>query len=230
MKALPGPLQQRLVQEAARGGMAIDLEVYAQAERSPVEPVLLGTGSFQARLGFFGRDPGRNEVLLGEPFIGKGGQLIRGGLHEAAFGGPPPDLDASIRAGQRVFWANTVPYKPVGNKAWSTAVKRRFVPMVREVLVDCWQGHDLVTLGNVAFEWFGLADPALKPALEAFWSRDDRYEASLSLTLDGKAFTLHPLPHPSPLNATWYRRFPDLLRARLRELGWDGRTWTVDGA
>ena len=38
---------------------------------------------------------------------------------------------------------------------------------------------------------------------------------------DGSAreLRIHPLPHPSPLNATWYKRFPDLLRARLRTLG-----------
>ncbi|MCB9763410.1 MAG: uracil-DNA glycosylase [Alphaproteobacteria bacterium] len=222
MPHLPASLTDRLAQEAARGDMNIDLPVYTQAGRPPHAPVLLGSGSLGARLGFFGRDPGRNEVLHGEPFIGKGGQLIRDGLYRAAHGCDAPDIEAAIKVGTRVFWVNTVPYKPVGNKAWSVPIKRRFLPMIAELLVDHWVGCDLITLGNVAFDWFGLADPVLKPALADFWSRDDRYSASLEVTLRGKRFRLHPLPHPSPLNATWFPRFPGLLDDRLAALGWTG--------
>ena len=45
------------------------------------------------------------------------------------------------------------------------------------------------------------------------------YTESLAITLRGKPITLHPLPHPSPLNARWYRKVPDLLRTRLDALG-----------
>ncbi|MEC8423565.1 MAG: uracil-DNA glycosylase, partial [Myxococcota bacterium] len=124
--------------------------------------------------------------------------------------------------GRGVFWGNTVPYKPTGNKAWSVKVKRRFVPMVTELLVDRWSGHDLLTLGNVAFDWFRLADKRLAPRLRAHWGRADRYASSVEITLAGKTIRLHPLPHPSPLNATWYPRFPGLLDARLASLGWRG--------
>ncbi len=202
--------------------MPIDLAVYAQTDRDPLDPILCGTGSWSAPLGVFGRDPGRHEVLHGEPFIGKGGQLVRSGLHRAVHGTDCPDLAASIRVGQRIYWANTVPWKPLGNKAWSVKVKRRFLPMIQDALVNHWSGHDLLTLGNVAFHWFGLADKALKPALAEHWARPDRYETSLQVELLGKRFRLHPLPHPSPLNATWYKRFPELLDARLSTLGWIG--------
>ncbi|MHC4940698.1 MAG: uracil-DNA glycosylase family protein [Planctomycetota bacterium] len=194
-------LLERIRAEARKGEMAIDVAVYEEAGLDPSEPVLLGSGTLDSRVGIFGRDPGRNEVLEREPFIGKGGQLIREAL------GP-----------HRVFWANTVPYKPLGNKAWSVKVKRRFLPMIREYLVEHWQGDQLITCGNVAFEWFGIADKALKPVLGEFWKRGDRYEATLDVELDGKRITLHPLPHPSPLNATWYPRFPALIRARLQSL------------
>jgi len=203
--------------EARKGDMPVDSAVYEAAGIDLFEPVLLGSGSIGGRLGIFGRDPGRTEVELREPFIGKGGQLIRAGLHRALHAGAEPaDLAASIDAGRGVLWANTVPYKPVGNKAWSVAVKRRFIPMVRRYLVEIWQGDLLITCGNVAFEWFGLADKTLKPALKQFWTRPDRYEAALDIELDGKRITLLPLPHPSPLNAIWYPRFPGLLDQRLR--------------
>ena len=205
-------LWEALRNEARNGEMPIDLPVYEEAGLDPVEPVLLGTGSLQARLGIFGRDPGRTEIELREPFIGKGGQLIRAALIEAA----GPD------AGTRVCWANTVPYKPLGNKAWSVAIKRRFLPHIRHYLCDLWEGDQLITCGNVAFEWFGLAEPSVRPKLKEYWKRADRYEASLDVELAGKRITLLPLPHPSPLNATWYPRFPGLMRDRLRQIDWAG--------
>ena len=56
-----------------------------------------------------------------------------------------------------------------------------------------------------------------------FWLREDRFTATLDIDLQdaqghARTFTLHPLPHPSPLNQTWFKRFPALLEARLRQL------------
>jgi len=197
----PVDLLDRIRAEARKGDMEVDVAVYEEAGLDPTEPVLLGSGTLDSRIGIFGRDPGRHEVLRREPFIGKGGQLVREALGD-----------------RTVFWANTVPYKPLGNKAWPVRVKRRFLPFIREFLVEHWKGDQLLTCGNVAFEWFGLADAGLKPRLRAYWERADRYEATLDVELDGKTITLHPLPHPSPLNATWYPKFPALIRRRLHRL------------
>ena len=211
-------LRRRLSAAAAQGGMPIDTSVYAAAGIGPTTPVLLGSGSLSARVGFFGRDPGRHEVLAQEPFVGAGGRLIRSGLHRLHHGSDCPDDAAALRVGRAYFWGNTVPFKPVGNKVWSVKIRRRFVPMITDLLVNHWQGDQLITLGSVSFDWFRLADPALRDPTRAFWKRADRYTASLTVTLAGKAITLHPLPHPSPLNATWYPRFPALIDARLRAL------------
>ena len=179
-----------------------------------------------ASVGFFGRDPGRDEVKHMEPLIGAAGQLVRAGVHRAIHGCDPPDFAASKALAQEVFFSNTVPYKPLGNKAWSMVVKRRFRPVIASYLVDRWTGSDLITLGNVAFHWFGIdADRETRGRLQAFFAREDRYEASLDveirspLTEHARSLTLHPLPHPSPLNAIWYKRFPALLDARLGALG-----------
>lgn len=215
-------LLQRIEAEAQLGNMGVDQAVYEEAGRRVTEPVLLGSGSVSAQVGIFGRDPGRTEIELNEPFIGKGGQLVRAGLYRAACGGELPDLATSVAVGSQVFWANTVPYKPIGNKAWSVKVKRRFVPFIRELLVEHWQGHELITLGNVAFDWFRLAAPELKTQLREFWSSEERYSSSLEICLQGKSIRLHPLPHPSPLNAKWYPQFPALLDARLAQLKWTG--------
>ncbi|WP_295910057.1 hypothetical protein [uncultured Xanthomonas sp.] len=48
----------------------------------------------------------------------------------------------------------------------------------------------------------------MRAALEAFWAREDRFQAQTEVALrseDGRRtrrVTLYPLPHPSPLNQT----------------------------
>ncbi|TDX31483.1 uracil-DNA glycosylase [Modicisalibacter xianhensis] len=202
----------------------VDLAAYEKHGRDPHEPII-GLGPRDAPIGFFGRDPGEQEVRWGEPFIGAGGQKVREGLYRAIHGTALPDFEASREIGRLAFWANTVPYKPIGNKAWSMAVKKRFQPLMAQVLIDQWQGRELITLGREAFLWFGINQPkAVRQELEDFWKREDRFEESHTTTLvleDGREaeFRLAPLPHPSPLNQTWFKRFPGLLEARLEAMG-----------
>lgn len=218
----------------AEGLDRIDVAAYDKVGRDPLAPVL-GGGDRRCRVAIFGRDPGTDEVRHGEPFIGKGGQLVRGVLYEAVHGRPAPD-DAARNAIRRVaFWANTVPYKPVGNKAWSVTVRRRFQPVLADFLVHTWEGSDVLCLGQNAFTWFGLHDREVARTLKAAWRQEPRFEGDpteVELTaLDGttRRFRAWPLPHPSPLNATWHRRFPGLLGARLRQIGFGPDSWRVSG-
>jgi len=203
----------------------IDVEVYRRHGKDPLEPIL-GLGDSGSRVGFFGRDPGRDEVQHGEPFIGAGGQLVRRALYRRLHDGQPlPDFAASLAIGRSFYWANTVPYKPVGNKAWSTRIKQRFQPAMARLLIEQWRGDSLITLGREAFLWFGLLQPRdTRDRLDAYWLSEDRFTRSITTTLSAgpgvqREFQLYPLPHPSPLNATWYGRFPGLLDARLEQLG-----------
>lgn len=201
----------------------IDIEVYQRFGKDPLEPII-GLGDASVPIAFFGRDPGREEVRHGEPFIGSGGQIVRKGIHQHLHGEPMPDFEASRELGARFFWINTVPYKPIGNKAWSMKVKRRFHPLMRRLLIEGWYGKSIITLGREAFLWFGIDQPAMvRQQLEQFWQCEDRFSASADVELradDGVArrFSLYPLPHPSPLNQTWFKRFPALLEARLEQL------------
>lgn len=220
----PSPRQNQVFRDLAADTAGIDVEVYERFGKDPLEPIV-GLGPDDARVGFFGRDPGRDEVQHGEPFIGAGGQLVRKALYRRLHGGAAlPNFEASREIGRDFFWANTVPYKPVGNKAWSTRVKQRFQPPMAQLLVEQWRGEALITLGREAFLWFGLLQSReTRDRLDAFWLREDRFTSSIAITLaapSGKAreLQLYPLPHPSPLNATWYGRFPGLLDARLEQL------------
>lgn len=201
----------------------IDKEVYATYGKSPFDPVI-GLGKPAARVGFFGRDPGRDEVQHAMPFIGAGGQKVRGALYQHLYGEALPDFAASVAIGENFFWANTVPYKPLGNKAWSMKVKKLFQPLMVELLLTTWEGRDMITLGREAFLWFGINQvKETQQRLNAFWESEERFEQHIEVELAAPSglqrnFRLHPLPHPSPLNATWYKRFPELLRARLTQL------------
>ncbi len=217
------PQQRRAFRDRANDIEGIDSACYECFGADPLEPVI-GLGAADTRIGFFGRDPGREEVRYGEPFIGAGGQKVRKTLYEHLYGRPMPNFEASRALGSLFFWANTVPYKPQGNKAWPMKVKKRFHPLMSSLLVSQWRGEALITLGREAFLWFGIDQPReARQRLEAFWRRDDRFENSIDITLsaaDGqqRRLDIYPLPHPSPLNATWYKRFPGLLKARLRQL------------
>ncbi|EHK71698.1 uracil-DNA glycosylase [Pseudomonas psychrotolerans L19] len=201
----------------------VDLPVYEQFAKDPLDPII-GLGDPDAPLGFFGRDPGRDEVKYGEPFIGSGGQIARKVLYTHLHGQPPADFEATRSLSQQFFWANTVPYKPLGNKAWSERVKKTFHPLMRHLLIEHWHGTQLITLGREAFLWFGIGQSKEERVrLEAFWKSEDRFASSIEVTLETekgirKTLTLYPLPHPSPLNQTWYTRFPGLLEQRLEML------------
>ena len=161
--------------EATRGDMAIDIDAYQRADRDPLAP-LIGGGALEAAVGFFGRDPGRDEITHMEPLIGAAGQLVRAGVHRKLYGGDPPNFEASRALAQRVFFSNTVPYKPLGNKAWSMAVKRRFRAVIASYLVDHWRGRELITLGNVAFHWFVSTRPGRS-------ARDSRASSSWGIDM-----------------------------------------------
>lgn len=217
------PHQQQRFRTLAAEIEGIDVEVYERFERDPLEPII-GLGKQNLRIGFFGRDPGRDEVRHNEPFIGAGGQLVRKALYAQLYGEKLPDFEASKAVGEHFFWINTVPYKPVGNKAWSMKVKRHFHSLMNEVLISRWEGRHLVTLGREAFLWFGIGrSKEERDRLETFWKSENRFESSIEVVLEddhskARTFTLYPLPHPSPLNQTWYARFPELLRNRLEQL------------
>jgi uracil-DNA glycosylase len=221
MRTLEAMLQ-AVRREAERGGFPIDERAYERAERDPHDPILFA-GAFDAPFCSIGRDLGIDEVLAGEPQIGAAGRQVRAGLYRAATGEEPPAADRRLEPALRLgLLTNTVPYKPPGNRAYPDRIRERFRPFLAELLLVHWTGGTVLTLGTEAFRWFTPYAP--DGALDAFWSREDRYEADLPLdmeaTIDGKrlrkAIILAPLPHPSPLNVRWYRLFPDLLARRLK--------------
>lgn len=209
--------------EARKGEISLDTDVYAEAKKDPNKPILFG-GQLDAQVAFFARDLGRHEVLQGEPLIGDAGQRVRKAVYRYLFDTAPPAKDARLAAAvEHVLLTNTVPYKPVGNKAYPTSVKERLRPYVAQLLVCHFKGSHIITMGTEAFDWF--KPYAERKEFDAFWKQPDKFESEFVCTLkaecDGqtveKTVTLAPLPHPSPLNQMWLERFPGLLDKRLSE-------------
>jgi uracil-DNA glycosylase len=207
-------------QEALRAPFPIDSEIYAQHGRNERAPIL-AAGNLAAAHCIFGRDLGKDEVRHAQPQIGAAGKLVRRGLL-SAIGAQPSESDPQLEAAlQRALLSNTVPFKPPGNKAYSSEVKERFRPQVAQLLGECWQGNRVITLGTEAFFWF---TPYLERfQAQEFWKEADRYEREIECLLQWRTgeqarerkLVVTPLPHPSPLNRRWLAAFPGLLAKRL---------------
>ena len=103
-------------------------------------------------------------------------------------------------------------------------MRERFRPYIARLLVCHWRGDYVITLGSEAFQWFArYGEPR---AFEDFWRREDRYAAEIGCRIEAecaggplqKTLVVAPLPHPSPLNQTYWELFPELLQARLERI------------
>ncbi|MGC8668072.1 MAG: uracil-DNA glycosylase family protein [Chthonomonadales bacterium] len=212
-----------LASKADCGAWQIADNTYAAMGRDARQPILFA-GSLAAHVCVLGRDLGSEEVLLGEPLVGPSGHRLRRALHICLFGSEPDPEDATIRRVlPHVLLANTVPYKPVGNRPFSRRVREAVRPVMEAFLRRVWQGHVVVTLGSEAFHWF---EPYCPPGvLRSFWARPDRFEALLECSLASggmgrgkvKPIVLAPLPHPSPRNRKYFWEFEDLVARRWEQ-------------
>ena len=107
---------------------------YDSPEIETCKVVLYG-GNPHARIMIVARDLGKDEVEVGEPLIGRAGQLFRRGSEEVGF---EPTVD--------FFMCNTVPLKPKGNKAFSDLVRADFKWVLNDLFKIVLPSH-VITLG-----------------------------------------------------------------------------------
>ena len=217
-------LVEAIQQEAQREEFPIDEEVYLRVGLEPTHPILYA-GSLDSRLGFFARDLGKDEVKARQPLYGAAGRLVRREIFQSVYQKEATSKEEFESILEHVLLTNTVPYKPLGNKAYRVAVKKRFRPFIEELLLAHWTGTQLITLGNEALQWF--KPYCEKKSFAEFSKSPDRYTETLNITLQGSSsenslpkreILLAPLPHPSPLNQKYYSLFPQMLRDRLAAL------------
>ena len=211
--------------EAQREEFPIDFPIYQSVKKNPYRPILY-FGNLNSNICFFGRDLGKDEVIAGQPLIGAAGKLVRKGFYRAIHKIDTEDQEKLESIKERLILTNTVPYKPPGNKAYTKKVKQRFRPFIEQLLVNYWQGTQIITLGTEAFKWFETY--STQKEFANYWSQgDSRYEDSLTVNITTtdcnlqthtKKITIYPLPHPSPLNQKYYYKFPQMLQNSLSRL------------
>jgi uracil-DNA glycosylase len=205
--------------EARRAPFDVCRETYAAANRDPAVPILCG-GTPTARFCCFGRELGRDEVFAAEPLVGMGGRRLRRALHDALLAstaGPAPKSERRF-AGvlERVFLANTVPYRPVDNEAYDDPTLARFRPFTERLLTEVWSGEIVFPLGDRATRWW--APYAAPGEIEALWKDTARrFRDTVRVRLGGRTLTIAPVPHPSPLSP-FRAEFPALIAERVRRL------------
>ena len=206
--------------EAKREEFPIDVEVYTNVGKNHLEPILFA-GNLESEICFFARDLGKDEVKASQPLYGSAGKLVRKGVYKRFFGEIVPNDESLQKITQKVLLTNTVPYKPPGNKAYSTQVKERFRPFIAQFLIYHWKGSRIITLGAEALEWFSVYD---KEKVKTFSKKEERFKESFELCMEiidelgqkhSKNVIIMPLPHPSPLNQKYYSLFPSMLQERL---------------
>jgi uracil-DNA glycosylase len=204
---------------AKRLRMPVDRAVYAEARRDAAAPIWFA-GSLRARVCIVGRDLGREEVLLGQPLVGRAGRAVRLAVLRSAGGAPRQDdvrLDAAL---SHVLLTNLVPYKPKGNLPFTRRIREGFRPFMERLLVCHFKGNAIVTLGRDAFFFAPYGD---RERFERCWRRDARRALEIVVRIPGlcggrrvaRRLTVVSLPHPSPANTRWAARFPELCERCL---------------
>lgn len=202
--------------EARRAPFDVCLDTYRAAGRDPVVPILC-KGSLDAPFCALGRELGRDEVLQGEPLIGMGGRRFRRAFHDAALAatrGPAPKDERRFEAVlDHVLLTNLVPYRPVDNEAYDRPTLARFRPFIERLLGSLWTGTTILALGETSLRW--LAPYAADGAVDALWADPARrFTDTLPAVIGGRAVTIAPVPHPSPLSP-FKKEFPEIVRRRV---------------
>jgi len=136
--------------------------------------LVFADGNPEADIMLIGEAPGRDEDIQGKPFVGRSGQLLDRML--AAIG-----LDRT-----KVYIANTVPWRPPGNRTPTPAEIATCMPFLHRQIgfVD---PKVIVTLGKpAAHTMFSVTDPISR--LRGKW-RD--------LEINGKTIKAIPTLHPA---------------------------------
>jgi uracil-DNA glycosylase len=206
--------------EAAREPFSIDTAVYRAANMDAGEPILFA-GNLTSRLCFFARDLGKDEVKARQPLFGAAGKLVRRGVYQALYGKSAENDESLSAVLSQLLLTNTVPYKPLGNKAYPPGVRERFRPFLERLLVCHWQGNWIMPLGSEALSWF----TPYGAEVAALVNDQDRFSKTVQVSLRMQSaqgeirtrnITLAPLPHPSPLNQKYYALFPQMLQTRMQ--------------
>ena len=162
--------------------------------------VVFGVGNPKAKVMFVGEGPGENEDLQGEPFVGRGGQLLDKMLAAV-------DLDRK----SNVYITNIVKCRPPQNRDPKPEEQEACIAYLRNQFA-LLRPKILVCLGRIAGQ--KLIKPDLKITKEhgIFFEKGDTL---MMATLHPAALLRNPAQKPAAFEDYWK------LRDKMDELGCD---------
>jgi DNA polymerase len=101
---------------------------------------IVGEGDHDARLMFVGEAPGKNEVKVGRPFVGKSGQVLTRLLNEV-----------SIKR-ESVYITSVVKDRPPGNRKPTPEELAIYSPLMKRQ-IDIIKPKIIASLGGFALSW-----------------------------------------------------------------------------
>jgi DNA polymerase len=206
--AVPDEAQAARARELARQAKSLDelREIMAGFDgcnlKFTAKNLVFADGNPAAPLMLVGEAPGRDEDLEGLPFVGRSGQLLDRIL--AAIG----------RDRTSVYIANTIPWRPPGNRDPSPMESEICRPFI-ERQIELAAPKVLMTLGNPSTKLL-LGTTAGITRLRGTWQMHPTRSGMAIPTMP----TLHPaylLRNPAHKKLAW-RDFLD-VKAKLKELG-----------
>ena len=138
--------------------------------------LVFADGNPEARIMFVGEAPGREEDIQGKPFVGRAGKLLDKMLISIG-------LDRT-----KVYIANTVPWRPPGNRDPSAIEIETCLPFIRRQIALC-APDVLVTMGNAATKTLLQTSEGILRA-RGKWRTID---------IEGKTIKVIPTLHPAYL-------------------------------
>lgn len=160
--------------------------------------VVFGVGNTQAKVMFVGEGPGENEDLQGEPFVGRGGQLLDKYL-----------THIDLSRDKNIYIANIVKCRPPKNRDPREEEQAACTPWLREQ-VRLLHPKILVCLGRIAAQYIIRPDFRVTKEHGVFYERNGML---LMGTYHPASLLRNPAQKPDALSDFC------ALREKIRELG-----------
>ncbi len=160
--------------------------------------VVFGVGKTDAKVMFIGEGPGENEDLQGEPFVGRGGQLLDKYL-----------AHIDLSRDENIYIANIVKCRPPKNRDPREEEQAACTPWLREQ-VKLLRPKIIVCLGRIAAQYIIRPDFRVTKEHGVFYERNGTL---LMGTYHPAALLRNPAQKPDALSDFC------ALREKIKELG-----------
>ena len=160
--------------------------------------VVFGVGKTDAKVMFIGEGPGENEDLQGEPFVGRGGQLLDKYL-----------AHIDLSRDENIYIANIVKCRPPKNRDPREEEQAACTPWLREQ-VKLLRPKIIVCLGRIAAQYIIRPDFRVTKEHGVFYERNGTL---LMGTYHPAALLRNPAQKPDTLSDFC------ALREKIKELG-----------